>query len=138
MSRKEPGHPAIGCIGAGLLLLFIILWSRGSGGDGGENDVAAHVPTIMPGAISIMDPAQYPRTFNQLGREAFDRANRLTPRAALAMAQRPECDALEIIMVSEQSTPAEIQWFGDCRNGQRERVTEQRLPPPPEVKGAGQ
>ena len=58
---------------------------------------------IAPDAVMLMDKADYSKTYAKLGADQFNRANNLTRWAAVAAAEAPNCERVELIGLSDQS-----------------------------------
>lgn len=94
-------------------------------------------PEVAPDAVSLMRQDQYPKMYARLGKGAFHRANDKMTFAANKASRLPSCSRVDMIGVSDQSVPSQIQWFVDCpnrrirlsENGEQFVVTEDRFVP---------
>ena len=92
---------------------------------------------VAPDAVSLMRQDQYPKMYARLGKAAFHRANDKMTFAANKASRLPSCARVDMVGVSDQSTPSQIQWFVDCpnrrirlaENGDQFIVTEDRYIP---------
>lgn len=83
-----------------------------------ESRIAGH-------AIIKMKASDYPQLYSRLGKEAFARANTLSPWAAIVAASDSDCTStVDLVAVSDKSTPDQLHWFVDCEGGTRVEVTE--------------
>lgn len=85
-----------------------------------ENKIASY-------AVSPITKGEYPKLFKTLGPKSFKRANDLQYSAALKASQSPLCDRVETVGVSTVSTSKKIEYFIDCTNQQRIRLSETDL-----------
>lgn len=77
---------------------------------------------IAPDAVMLMDKADYSKTYAKLGADQFNRANDLTRWAAVAAAEATNCERVELIGLSDQSTRKELQWYVECANNVRVNI----------------
>lgn len=85
-------------------------------------------PKILPHALTTYTRTGYPKTFATWGDAGIARIMEHERRAALLVAQNPECDLVEIVGLSSRShAPDNIVSFIDCRNGQRFIVSADEL-----------
>jgi hypothetical protein len=99
----------------------------------GQEDIPAELAPVLEElegrvadhAVIVMRQEDYPALFTKLGESAFNRANALAPWAAIEAATNPSCrPTVDLVAVSDQSTPEKIEWFVDCENGERIQVRE--------------
>lgn len=91
-----------------------------------------HRAPVDPGAVKAMTVDHWPTMFAALGPEAFDRANSKMLLVADRVAQDPNCERVEYVGVSQSgSTPRRLEWFVDCPNDYRARLSEDDLSAPP-------
>ena len=115
-------------------------WLRGIGGVTAFVAAAAFVPQgetpseavtlasleskIADDAVMEMERGEFGDTYARLGGEAFKRANRLMKWPAIAVAASPRCNSVELAAISDRATAEALEWFVDCENRERFRVTE--------------
>ena len=107
-----------------IFMLAIVLFAAHSCNTRSENDAAGHVAAD---AVMMMKPDAWQDTYDRLGQSAFDRANRLAPRAAIEAAKRGGCDKVTYLGLSMAATTARLAWFADCENGGRIQISEDEL-----------
>lgn len=85
-------------------------------------------PKILPHALSTYTRTGYPKTFATWGDAGVARIIEHERRAALLVAQNPNCDLVENAGLSSRSrAPDNIVSFIDCKNGQRFVVSADEL-----------
>lgn len=90
-----------------------------------EADRSSVAGAISPHAIQTITKSGYPKTFEKWGEDGVARINSLQPDAAAMIAKSAGCDALEILGLSDKSSPdTGVVFFGDCSNGSRFYVNE--------------
>lgn len=92
-----------------------------------KHDPNKRTPIVLRGAVTKMDKSEYPKLYKQLGEKEFNRANDNLEKAAQLMSENPKCDALEYVSISSSSKKGNINYFGDCSNGERVTVSEDSL-----------
>lgn len=81
---------------------------------------------IDPDAISSYterDRKSYPKLFTRLGKRVFE-VGEFGEKAALLTLKTGRCDRVSFVDVSEKSTREQLQFYVDCANETRVRVTE--------------
>lgn len=141
--RRFAGIGCLATIGV-MLLLFAFSGSRDAGSLGGaetagpiqsgaipakaQRDVAP-TGSIAPDAVSKYteaDRKHYPKLFARLGDRVFE-AERLGHKAAQLAIRTSKCDRVVYVDVSESSTRDDLQFFVDCDNETRVRVSESEI-----------
>ena len=90
---------------------------------------APHHAPIEDGAVTVMTADRWPTMLAQLGPEAFARANAKMRAAAEYGARDSGCQRVEYVGVSQSGSSAQrIEWFVDCPNEYRVRLSEDDLP----------
>lgn len=89
---------------------------------------AQKVATVLPNAWEEMTRKAYPKEFAKMGDAGMKRVNVLGPQLVQRAAESPECDAVEIVILSlDRSTKANPAFIVDCRNRKRFIMTEADL-----------
>ncbi|WP_430427880.1 hypothetical protein [Parasphingorhabdus sp.] len=79
---------------------------------------------ILPDAVAPISKDQYTKLYQKLGPAPFEKANELSRWAAIIAASSTRCDKVEIVEVSDKSEPDHIEWFADCKNGERYEIVD--------------
>jgi hypothetical protein len=92
-----------------------------------EKEIANRIDKDAISSYSNADRATYPRLFQKLGDRVFE-VEGLGRKAANLAIQTGDCDRVLYVDVSEgRSTREELQFFVDCDNETRVRVTETQI-----------
>lgn len=86
-------------------------------------------PLIAPDAISSYSEADrkhYPKLFARLGKRVFEVGD-LGKKAALLAIKKDQCDRVIYVDVSDRSSRDDLQFFVDCANETRVRVSEAEI-----------
>lgn len=81
---------------------------------------------VMDNAIEEMDPGDYPDSYNQLGAEAFGRANEMARWAAIAALTDQRCPKVDIVAISDRASSENLVWLVECDNRERFFISEQQ------------
>ncbi|WP_298469254.1 hypothetical protein [uncultured Erythrobacter sp.] len=133
--RKVAKYSRIGCAGVVIGLIVLVatcdLPEPPEGSSSGEQtqrelteeEVASRIGADAISSYSEADRANYPRLFEKLGDRVFEVEGLGRKAAGLAL-QNGECDRVLYVDVSERSTRDELQFFVECNNETRVRVSE--------------
>lgn len=116
-----------------VVLLWLIAGCLGSLGDTSHNQEAStqeekklyDVNVIY--TISTEKGNGFDKTIDKFGIEGVKKINELLPKAADLMAKSTECDKLNIVSLSQKSTPENILIYGHCLNGSRFNMSEKDI-----------
>jgi hypothetical protein len=137
MPRNKGHRNVVLGVSAGVALLAIALGAnRTVSEEPGLRKITRRAPPVD--TIAEDDPADYPKTVALIGRESFPLAQGLKKQVAWDVANRPQCDRLAQVFISqERSSLNDVHFVADCENGYRARFSENEaralLPPGPSI-----
>ncbi len=109
-----------------LLLIVICVYSCSDKKEPAKQKEALYNVNVIY-TISTEKGNGFDKTIDKFGIEGVKKINDLLPKAADLIAKSPECNELNIVSLSQKSTPENILIYGHCTNGARFNLSEKDI-----------